>query len=80
MTISGKREEEARTGDETFYTFERVHGSFTRSFTLPEGIEPEGVQAQLRDGVLSLTVPKKPEVKARKVEVKASKSGEQAKA
>ena len=41
--------------------------SFTRSFTLPEGVDGENVAADLKSGVLTLTVPKKPEVQPKKI-------------
>ncbi len=79
ITVSGKREEEKREEADRYFACERSYGSFTRSFTLPEGVDPESVQAELKDGVLTLTIGKKPEVKARKVELKqAERTGEKA--
>ena len=78
LTVSGKREEEQKTEEERYFTYERSYGSFSRSFTLPEGVDSENVQAELKDGVLTLNLAKKPEVKARKIEVKAIKPGEKA--
>jgi HSP20 family protein len=77
LTVSGKREEEKRQEEERYFTYERSYGSFSRSFTLPEGVDPEHVQAELRDGVLTLNLAKKPEVKARKIELTV-KPGEKA--
>ncbi len=59
IQISGKREAEKEDRSDTFYTYERSYGSFTRSFTLPEGIRAEEINADLRDGVLSVLIPKK---------------------
>ena len=70
IVISGKREAEARNENDTFYAYERSYGSFTRAFTLPEGADTDNVRAELKDGVLTLTVPKKPEQQPKKVEVK----------
>jgi HSP20 family protein len=58
LAISGKREAEREDRDETFYTYERAYGSFMRSFTLPDGIDGDHVHAELKDGVLSVVVPK----------------------
>ena len=69
LTISGKREEEKRDQTDSYYTYERTYGSFSRSFTLPEGIEGGNVAADLKNGVLTIIVPKKPEVQAKKIEV-----------
>ena len=70
LTVSGKREEEQRREEERYFTYERSYGTFSRSFTLPEGVDAEHVQAELKDGVLTLSLAKKPEVKAKKIEIK----------
>jgi len=70
LTITGKREAEERREGERFYAYERSYGSFVRTFTLPEGVDGEHVAAELKDGVLTLVVPKKPEVQPRKIAVK----------
>jgi HSP20 family protein len=67
LTVSGKREEEERHEDERYFSYERSYGAFTRSFTLPEGCDPDRVTAQLKDGELLLTVPKRPEVQSKKI-------------
>jgi HSP20 family protein len=59
LTISGKREEEAREEGEQLYMVERSYGAFTRSFVLPEGADAENVKAGLKDGVLRIDIPKK---------------------
>ncbi len=83
LSISGHREQERHEQGDTFYASERSYGSFTRSFTLPEGVDGENVAAELKSGVLTLTVPKKPEVQPKKIAIgtgnKAPK-GESAKA
>jgi HSP20 family protein len=71
LTVSGKREAEERHEGETYYAYERTYGSFTRAFTLPDGVDDEHVQAELRDGVLTLTVPKKPELQPKKISLKS---------
>ena len=70
LTINGKREEERRDQGETYYTYERNYGSFTRTFTLPEGADLGKIYADLKDGVLTLTVPRKPELEPKKVDIK----------
>lgn len=82
LSISGHREQERHEQGDTFYASERSYGSFTRSFTLPEGIDGDNVSADLKAGVLTLSVPKKPEVQPRKVSVNAGgdKGSEKAKA
>jgi HSP20 family protein len=70
LTISGKREAEARTENERFYAYERSYGTFTRSFTLPEGVKTEEVDAELKNGVLTIRVAKAPEHQPKKVSLK----------
>ena len=70
LTVSGKRDAEKQEKTEKYYTYERSYGSFTRAFTLPDGIDANGIHADLRDGVLTLSVPKKPEMQPKKIAVK----------
>jgi HSP20 family protein len=69
LTVTGKREAERQDKTETYYTYERTYGSFTRSFTMPEGIDPSAVHADLRDGVLTIDVAKRPEAQPKKVTI-----------
>jgi HSP20 family protein len=71
LTISGKREEEKEEKQTNYYAYERSYGTFTRSFTLPEGADVDKLRASLEHGVLSLTVPKKPEAQAKKIALNA---------
>lgn len=83
LTVSGRREEEKREEDDRFYAYERSYGSFSRSFTLPEGCDPEHAGADLSSGVLTISIGKRPEVKPKRIEVKKlqpSTKGEKAKA
>ena len=82
LSISGRREQERHEQGDTFYASERAYGSFTRAFTLPEGIDGDNVNADLKNGVLTLSVPKKPEVQPRKVTINTGgdKGGEKARA
>lgn len=69
LTISGKRESEKTEQGETYYATERSYGSFTRSFTLPEGLDRDKLRAELKNGVLSVTAPKRPEAQPKKISV-----------
>lgn len=73
LTLSGKREHEARTESDQYYAYERSYGSFARSLTLPEGCDAEQVKADLKDGVLTVMVPKRPSVHARRIPIGAGK-------
>lgn len=70
LTLSGKREAERRAEQETWFVRERTSGSFTRTFSLPEGVDTNAITADLKDGVLTLMVPKAAEVKPRRVEIR----------
>jgi len=70
LTVSGKREQEKEERAERYYTYERTYGSFTRSFTLPDGADVDRLRAALEQGVLTITVPKKAEVQPKKIAVK----------
>lgn len=72
LTITGRREAEERKEGENFFATERSYGSFSRTFSLPEGVDANGVVAELRNGVLNLTVPKVPEIQPRKITIQAS--------
>lgn len=69
LTISGERNEERKVEDGQMRRFERFSGSFRRSFGLPEGVDPESVDAQYKDGVLTVTIPKPAEATPKRIEV-----------
>ncbi len=71
LIVTGKRTAEKSEHGDTYYTYERSYGSFTRKFRVPDGAEPDAVQARLKDGVLRIVLPKKPEAKPRHVPVKS---------
>lgn len=75
ITVHGKREQETRQESRNYYTCERTYGSFSRSFTLPDGCRLDDIQANLDNGVLTLNVPKAPEVQSRKINVTAGGNG-----
>lgn len=71
LTISGKREAEKDESTDTYYACERSYGAFTRAFTVPEGTAAGNqIRAELNQGVLTLLLPKRPELQARRIEVK----------
>ncbi len=71
LTVQGKREAEHQENSDTYYAYERTYGTFTRSFTLPEGADTAHVHADLKQGVLTLVVPKAPALQPRKVSLKS---------
>ena len=69
LTVSGKREDEQREEGESYFAVERSHGSFTRSFTMPDGVDADHVTADLKQGVLTLRIPKKPETQPKRIAI-----------
>jgi HSP20 family protein len=82
LTVSGKREEEGEVVDESqsYYCRERSYGSFSRSFTLPEEVDADQVQASMKDGVLSLRIPKSPTAQPKKIQLKSGNGDDGGKA
>lgn len=72
ITIRGERKEEREEKDKDFYCCERTFGAFSRSLALPPSVEPEGVKATFKNGILEVHLPKTREAKGRKVEIKAA--------
>jgi len=72
LTITGERKHEKEEKEENFYRMERTYGSFSRSFTLPDTIAPDQIKAEYKNGVLSVTIPQKPEAKPREIPVSVS--------
>jgi HSP20 family protein len=69
LSVSGKRESEKTEQGDTYYATERSYGSFSRSFTLPEGVDRDKLRAELKNGVLSISVPKRPEAQPKKINI-----------
>ena len=72
LTISGKREAENKRDEDNFHIYERQFGSFSRSFLLPDEADGDAVTADLKDGVLVLTVAKRTQAKAKKIALKSN--------
>src|SRR5438270_5468391 len=70
LTVRGERKFEKEEKEENFRRVERQYGSFTRSFTLPNSVETENVQANYDKGVLEIRLAKKAEAKPKQIKVK----------
>lgn len=72
ITISGERKQEKESKDENEIRVESFHGTFTRSFALPDDIDPKTIRAEAKDGVLKVHIPKTqtPKPKTVAIEVK----------
>lgn len=69
LIIKGERKEEEEIKKKNVYISERRYGSFIRRIRLPEYVEPEKTQAKMKDGVLTVTIPKKEETKKKSISV-----------
>jgi HSP20 family protein len=69
LTVSGERKSESEDKREGYHRVERSFGSFSRSLTLPQGIDPERVDAKFENGVLEVQIPKPAEAKPTRVQI-----------
>jgi HSP20 family protein len=69
LTVTGKREDEHRAEGDQYYAVERGFGAFARTFSLPDSVDAEHVSAELKNGVLTLRVPKKPDAQPKRIEI-----------
>ena len=69
LTISGERKDEHEEKADGYYRVERTFGSFSRTLTLPKGIDAEGIAADFADGVLEVKIPKPEERKPHRIEI-----------
>jgi HSP20 family protein len=72
LTVSGKRDAEHTEKADGYYRVERAFGSFSRSLALPQGVDPDRVQANFEKGVLEVTIPKPEERKPHRIEIGGS--------
>jgi len=76
LTVHGERRFEKDEKEENFHRVERMYGSFTRSFTVPNTVDPEQVSANCEKGVLKIRLAKKAEAKPKLIKVNVEKSME----
>ncbi|HEY8227935.1 MAG TPA: Hsp20/alpha crystallin family protein, partial [Pyrinomonadaceae bacterium] len=70
LTLRGKREFEEIVNREKYHRIERKFGGFLRIFTLPTSVEGTKIVAELRNGTLTLTLPKNPAASPKQIDVK----------
>jgi HSP20 family protein len=68
LTIRGERKR-GEVKDDAYHRVERSYGAFARSFTLPNTVSAEGIKAEFKDGLLSVTLPAREEAKPRQVQI-----------
>ncbi|MFO7782294.1 MAG: Hsp20/alpha crystallin family protein [Spirochaetia bacterium] len=71
LTVKGEKKDEHEKEEAGYYHRERWSGSFQRSLTLPDAIDPEKVKAEMKNGVLRISFPKREEVKPKQISVKS---------
>jgi HSP20 family protein len=69
LTIGGERKFEQKVKQDDYLRIERTYGSFSRSFALPRAVNTEAIEAQYKNGVLTLHLPKRAESKPKQVPV-----------
>ncbi len=72
LTIRGEKKKEKEEKQRNSFRSERMYGTFERTFTLPSMVRDEKIQANFKDGVLTVEIPKSEEVKPKEIPVKSS--------
>jgi HSP20 family protein len=70
LTVKGEKKQEKEDKGENYHRVERQYGAFQRSFRIPGEVKNDNIDANFKDGVLKLTLPKAEESKPKKIEVK----------
>ncbi len=73
LTIKGQRKQEEGQKGNDYYRSECIYGSFERSFALPSHVEAEKIEADYKNGILEITVPKKEDASQKKIKINNSK-------
>ena len=74
LYLKGERKYEKEVNEQNYHRIERSYGSFARSFSLPNSISAEKVKAEYKDGLLTLTIPKREEAKPKTIKIDVTKS------
>jgi HSP20 family protein len=69
LVVSGARKAEHEQSERGFYRLERAYGTFSRTITLPDGIDGEQVKASFKNGVLEVLIPKPEQRKPRRIPI-----------
>jgi len=74
LYLKGERKFEKEVKEQSYHRVERSYGTFTRSFSLPNSIDSDKVQAEYKDGILTLTMPKREEAKPKTIKINVTKN------
>ena len=69
LTVRGERKFEQQANEDNYLRIERAYGTFTRSFSLPNTVNPEAIRAEYRSGVLTVRMPKREESKPKQIKI-----------
>lgn len=72
LTIQGEKNAEEKVDENTYHRVERSYGKFYRSFTFPGKVAGDKIKASYKDGILSISLPKKEEVKPKEISISVS--------
>jgi HSP20 family protein len=70
LTLSGSKVQEAVSDENSVYRAERIYGEFKRGFVLPDNVDAAKIDAEFRNGVLKVTLPKKPEAAPKQISIR----------
>lgn len=79
LTLKGEKKREEEVKEENYYRVERSYGSFNRKVELPSEVKADEVDATYEDGILTISLPKKEEVKPKEIEIKVKSSSDKSK-
>ncbi|MBP1595154.1 MAG: hypothetical protein H6Q05_531 [Acidobacteria bacterium] len=71
LTLKGEKKLDLEEDRNRYHRMESFYGSFTRSFTLPDSVDRDHINAEYKNGILTVTIPQKPEVRPREIPVSA---------
>ena len=74
LYLKGERRFEKEVKEQNYHRIERTYGTFTRSFSLPNSVDADKVSANYKDGVLTLTMPKKEEAKPKTIKINVTQA------
>ena len=74
LYLKGERKFEKEVKEESYHHIERSYGNFVRSFPLPNSVNADEAKAEYKDGVLTLTMPKREEAKPKSIKILATKN------
>jgi HSP20 family protein len=72
LTVRGEKREERREEERRYHLWERGHGSFQLAFTLPHTVRADDISAEFEDGLLRVRMPKVPEARSRRIEIRGA--------